>query len=207
MDKTTSDVVFIVDGNELPAHSYLLCHKSVVFEQLLSDIGDHREIVLDRDDNINYQSFKDMLRFIYCEHQYQLTNEKNFWLAINVYLCAHKYKLGYLCDLMEQKLISLSNLDNIQHIYMFAKKYRLNHFIKSFHGTIDTKLDNILDRGLDTVKKLNTITDNYLLEQVVKQKHKEIQELREQLNDKTMKLNDLTKKVKDICPEILKSEK
>ncbi|CAG2110735.1 unnamed protein product [Medioppia subpectinata] len=195
MSPEKSDVTFIVEGKRVPAVKDLLIHKSPVFEEILDDSYD-KEIEID---GITYEAFKNTIRFIYCEHNYQLSDESEPTLAMQVFLCARNYKLQYLMDCVEQKLIHMTNMDNIELTYKFATIYGLDKFIKSFHSMMENKLSVILAKPDIFIKSLNTITNNHLLDVIIKSKNKEIQEL----NDKITAITAEFKKSKELNDKLI----
>lgn len=67
MNESESDVVFVVDGQRVPAIRRVLALKSSVFEAMFSGKykeSDQKEITVQ---DVTYDAFKSMVRFLYTE--------------------------------------------------------------------------------------------------------------------------------------------
>src|ERR1700712_64976 len=102
MNPDECDVTFIVENQKIPAKKWLLRLKSDVFDKMLTeDFKGEEQIEIQ---GTKYEIFKSMIRFIYCEHNWELTDDKSPSMAMNLYECADQYHLKPLMASAEDKL-------------------------------------------------------------------------------------------------------
>ena len=167
MDESNSDIVFIVDGQRIPAVKALLSHKSRVFRAMFS--GDFKESK-DRKvmvEDLNAEAFKIMIRYIYCD-QLVFDGECDYLMAIEVYKCGHKYQLKRLMFCVEEYLIPMINLETFEDFWRFFAIYGMEMFSKTVEKFVEKNLDHFLSKSIDEIKRINSLTDNYLMELIIK---------------------------------------
>ena len=176
MNEDKSDFTFIVDGNKIPVIKVLLSLKSKVFEAMFS--GEFRET---KDNEIevkdtNFEAFKTMIRFLYCD-RLVFDDKNDYSIAIEVFKLGHKYELKRLMDCIEQELIRMITNENIEHMiefYSFANFYNLQNLIKALNTFIEKNIKHFMRKTIEEMKRFNTLTDNYLMELIIKEKNYEM---------------------------------
>lgn len=176
MNEEKSDFTFIVDGNKIPVIKVLLSLKSKVFERMFS--GEFREA---KDNQIevkdtNFEAFKTMIRFLYCD-ELVFEDKNDYSIAIEVFKLGHKYELKRLMDCIEQELIKMITNENIEHMiefYSFANFYKLENLIKALNTFIEKNIKHFMRKTMEEIKRFNALTDNYLLELIIKEKNYEM---------------------------------
>jgi hypothetical protein len=110
-----SDIKFIINGTEIPAHKFVLSAKSSKFSELLKDSTNDVGIHLDIE---SVDAFKTMLKYFYTE-KFLLDNETDYLMAFEVYKLAQKYQIQRLIEIIELSLAKMINFDNYIEIYKF----------------------------------------------------------------------------------------
>ena len=176
MNESKSDFAFIVEEKRIPVIKVLLSLKSKVFERMFS--GEFREA---KDNEIevkdtNFEAFKTMVRYLYCD-ELVFDDKSDYSIAIEVFKLGHRYELKRLMDSIEQELIRMITNENIEHmieIYSFANFYNLDNLIKALNTFIEKNIKHFMKKPLDEIKRFNSLTDNYLLELIIKEKNYEM---------------------------------
>ncbi|KAJ6647119.1 BTB/POZ domain-containing protein 6-A [Pseudolycoriella hygida] len=108
LSKRFSDVTFVVDDAEIPAHRLILAVRSSVFEAMLYgdfwETGSQRITIAD----MGITAFREMLRYMY-------TNNLNITddIVIELLLAAHKYDLRHLEERCSQYMQQKMNETNV----------------------------------------------------------------------------------------------
>ena len=179
MNQKESDLTFIVENQRIPVKKWLLRMKSDVFNKMLTeDFKEDHEIEIQ---GTKADIFKIMIQFVYCEHNWELTDEKSPSMAMNVFECADEYHLKSLMVCTEKKLNQMISTDNLEEIFVFAKIYNLENLIKNLKTFIKNNIDFYLDKSMDELKRISTSTDNYLMELIIERKNEKINILQQQL--------------------------
>lgn len=175
-----SDVTFIVEEERIPVKKWLLRMKSEVFDKMFSnEFKDEEEIEIS---GTKADVFKTMVRFLYCEHEWRLSDDSSPSFAMNVFECAEQYSLNHLSACVERKLAAMITTENMPDIYVFAKIYNLQSLVKKLNDFIDQNIDYYMNKTMDELKRISTSTDNYLMELIINKKNNEINKLEQQLS-------------------------
>jgi hypothetical protein len=116
-----SDIKFIINGTEIPAHKFVLSAKSAKFAELLKDSTNDIGIDLDIE---SVDTFKAVLKYFYTE-KFLLDNETDYLMAFEVYKLAQKYQIQRLMEIIEISLAKMINFDNYIEIYKFGAEHQM----------------------------------------------------------------------------------
>ncbi|CAG2106320.1 unnamed protein product [Medioppia subpectinata] len=178
LNESESDVVFIIDGQRVPALKQVLGLKSEVFRAMFS--GNFKESVdveIPMED-MNAEAFKVMILYLYTD-QLALNDGADMKLMVHVLKITDKYHLSRLMDTIEKRLKPMVTLNNLEIISKMAFNYpmkELRAFVEKF---IADNSDQLLSKNMEELALLNEATNDYYLNVLVKslknRKHSSIQ--------------------------------
>ncbi|KAJ1269251.1 hypothetical protein BS78_07G196600 [Paspalum vaginatum] len=128
-----SDVSFVVDGEEFPAHRAVLAARSPVFKaQLLGSMADAKmsSIILH---DITPETFRVMLRFIYtdaCPEDDELGDDFPSEMLLNLLAAADRFALGRLKLLCARELGCNVSVETVADILGYAETYNCTELKK-----------------------------------------------------------------------------
>ncbi|XP_043287596.1 TD and POZ domain-containing protein 4-like [Venturia canescens] len=138
--KTFSDVTFVFDDKELPAHKVVLALRSKVFEAMfLSDMKEKDTSTVEIVDT-TAEIFEEFLKYLYTGELNDLKNKVEEML-----LLADKYQVCELKDLCENFLLENISEGNVIKNFFVADKYRC--------ATLKKKALNILEKSANALKQ------------------------------------------------------
>eukprot|EP01119_Soliformovum_irregulare_P017869 TRINITY_DN5373_c0_g1_i1.p1 TRINITY_DN5373_c0_g1~~TRINITY_DN5373_c0_g1_i1.p1 ORF type:complete len:481 (+),score=107.22 TRINITY_DN5373_c0_g1_i1:71-1513(+) len=113
------DVVFVVEGVEIPAHKVILACRSETFRREFS--GGLVESTLDRIivEDISEDIFRTMLRYLYSDF-FQLEPER----AVDMMLLANRYMVPRLQELCERQIDDFVDAENAAGLFELADRVR-----------------------------------------------------------------------------------
>ena len=181
MNEEKSDVLFVVEGQTIPALKSFLSVKSRVFSAMFS--GDFREskdkkIIIE---DTTYEAFKTFIRFLYCDHLVLKYND--FELFRELYRLSDRYDVSRLeygiTDLLFNNYFSpvfgkcLSDdlfqrgwptITSIARIAFELKITKVEENVMTFIGH---NFDHFLKKDNKELNELNDLTDGRLLDLMV----------------------------------------
>ena len=186
MNEKRSDVVFLVDGQRLPALKIILCMRNKVFRAMFSDncreIKD-KEIVIE---NTTFEAFKTFVLFLYSD-RLVIRNIKDYELIDEICEIAERFEAHRLLDEIGDHFMAFPlTSDNITSILKIAFKYKIEKLMTKIMTFIDNNFDIIVNKDIKQLSKLNDSTHNPLLEVMANNYRKsktELSESRRQLSD------------------------
>ncbi|XP_054720618.1 uncharacterized protein LOC129230242 [Uloborus diversus] len=111
-----TDVILKVGKHEFPSHKLVLTSRSKVFEAMFDhDMQESRQDTVDLVD-MEVDTVKDMLRYIYCGKVRQLSSEE----ALRLYVAADRYDLQELVRYCRKIILNELSIDNICEIFTVA---------------------------------------------------------------------------------------
>lgn len=111
-----ADVSFLVQGERIPAHKLVLESRCAVFDRMLeSDMEEGISKVITVTD-IEPRIFKELLKFLYAEHQPQIAGKD----LLDLLLAADKYGVEVLAQICERKVIADFNRRNYVEALLVA---------------------------------------------------------------------------------------
>ena len=166
MNESESDVVFIVDGKRVPAIRRILAFKSNVFEAMFSGNfveSDQNEIRLE---DLSYEAFKSMIRFIYTEQLVTCDNESIPEL-MEVLKVADRYQIQRLIDSVCRVLRTRLNLANFETVCKMSHQTGCDHLIPDLKQFMTNNFPVLMQKTELELKKINDWTHNTFLEVMI----------------------------------------
>ena len=225
MNEEKSDVVFVVEGQPIPAIKSFLSIRNKVFRAMFSEEfkeSKDKEIVIE---DTTYEAFNTFIRFLYCD-DLVLKDDNDFELIRELYRLCDRYDVFRLFVRLTDKLyersqtLSESREDfeevwpKMQCILKIAFEYKIEKLMDKVMEFIGKKLHYFLDEEENKVLiKLNDSTDGRIFtliwdtftkfsESVYKNKFKELLILVTKKSQQLNEVNESLKKVKSFnCEE------
>ncbi|XP_054159577.1 speckle-type POZ protein B-like [Oppia nitens] len=160
-----SDVIFVINGQKIPAIIALMSAKSVVFRAMFS--GNWRESDANQIEirDTTPEAFKVMVGFIYMERL--MFSEDNDLVHIqDVLKIADRYQLKRLITSVGQYLKSMISMDNIQELIQLANAYQLNEVIGDMKKFVDNNFDRLMAKPETERGVINIGLNNYLFDKL-----------------------------------------
>ena len=175
MNESESDVVFVVEDQQIPALKAILCLKSKVFRNLFSsESKDNKKENIFFIEDTTYAAFKTFLRFFYLE-ELDLKYENVFKLIEDLIRLTDKYEVSRLRKRITLELFYKSFLlikgsdeefeDNwrkMRSILKIAFEFKIAKLIDNVMTFIAKKFDHFFDEENDVLIELNDSTDGRL---------------------------------------------
>ena len=160
MNEEVCDVVFIVDGQRIPALKTVLSLKSEVFRDIFSNEFNDKEVVIK---DTTYEAFKVLIRFLIC-HQLVLKGDKDLQLIEDVCKLSQTYKIARLMDEIGKHLKKIRlTLDMIEWFARIAFRYQIEDLIATVMAFIDKNINEFVKKDINQLKDLYESTDGRLL--------------------------------------------
>ncbi|CAG2102281.1 unnamed protein product [Medioppia subpectinata] len=163
----TFDVIFIIDGQRVPALRDVLRLKSDVFRAMFSGEFTESQQKEIRIEDITVSAFKTMIQFLYTD-RLVLADERDFGLIGDALQCADKYRALRLMDAIGQHLSAAMTVQNVESVAKMAFGYQMDSLIDSVKEMFDKHFDQILRKEQKVLNKLNDTTNNLWLEVMTK---------------------------------------
>ena len=164
MNDEKSDVVFLIEGQPLPAQKAFLSIKNKVFRAMFSDKfkeSKDKEVVIE---DTTFEAFKAFIWFLYSE-ELVIKDCKDLNLIEEVVKLSDRYEANRLMErlitLLTQNELTFNNFEQISRIAFRYKIYELITKVKAF---IDKNFNKFVSKNQKELKLLYESTDGLLLE-------------------------------------------
>ena len=191
MKDSVSDVVFVVEGQRLPAIRFLLSIKSKVFRAMFSGHfkeSEDKEVVIE---DTTYEAFKTFIQFLYCD-QLVLKDHYDLKLIEEVCQLSDRYDVNRILEKVDHHLMTAMGYffrisdSRFNWITKIAFDYNLPNMKTKVLSYIDQNFKHFISFAVNkNLKELDVITHNHLVDVLVQNYHKlnrELVEANEQLN-------------------------
>ena len=172
MNEFVSDVVFMIEGQPLPAIKLILSLRSKVFRAMFS--GKYKEEKEIDIEDTTYEAFKTFLRFLYCD-DLVLKDDNDFEIIEDLCKLSDKYDVSRLMDritdiLYEKSLILLKSKENFENVWLkmqliskIAFEYKIEKLMNKVMEFIEQNFDHFINNDNEVLNQLNDSTDGRLL--------------------------------------------
>ena len=214
MNEDKSDVMFVVEGQRIPALKTLLSVKSRVFSAMFSGEfkeSKDKELVIE---DTTYEAFKTFVRFIYCD-DLVLKDDNDIELFRELYKLCDRYDVSRFERRITDKFVEMSQTlmesnDNfeevwpkMQSILKIGFEFKIEKLMDNVSVYMYRNLEKFFTEDNEVLFQLNDLTDGQLFYDMASdyedwnQVHNEkIKELFVLLAEKWKKLNESLKRVK-----------
>ena len=184
MNEEESDVVFMVEGQRVPAIKIILCIKNRVFRAMFSGTSKESKDKTVVIEETSFDAFQTMILFLYTE-RLVFKDENDLKLIEEVCELSDKYEANRLMRETTKRLTKIAiTLDNLQQISRIAFRYKMEELMAKVMTFIDNNFNEIVNRDHKQLRELNDSTNNELLVLLAKNCRKIIKELSE-IKEKT----------------------
>ena len=196
MNESECDVVFVIEGQRLPAEKRFLSIRNNVFRRMFSEnFKDYKELVIG---DTTFDAFKTLLQFIYTD-QLVLKNNINLKVIEEVLKLSDTYQTIRLTDKMVEPLKTIPlTVGNIDLFSRIAVRYQMKELIERVDTFIEQRLDNIIKEDNNSLIAFNDSTHNQLLK-VLAENHRKV---RQELKEVYTKVNSFRVKKCKNCDEM-----
>ena len=198
MNESISDVVFVIDGQRLPANKLYLTFKSKVFRAMFSDNfkeSKDKEVVIE---DTTFEAFKTMIQFLYSD-ELVFKDGNDFKLIDEVYHLSDRYEAFKLFDKLAKHMKTIPfSFENIELISRIAVRSENNGLIKKVLTFIDNNFNHFVNKDDKELIEWNDSTHNQLLK-VLANNYRTV---KKQLTDISSKINSLRIKRCNQCTRI-----
>ena len=182
MNEERSDVLFIVEGQRIPALKAFLSVKSRVFHTMFSGKfkeSKDKEIVIE---DTTYEAFKTFIRFLYIEDLVLKSND--FKMIRELYRLSDRYDVSRLEHRITDLLTSLSyhiywykcdsdkdfqkEWPTISSIARIAFELKITKLMNNVMQFISDNFDHFLKKNNKELNELNDLTDGRLMDLMAK---------------------------------------
>ena len=175
MNESVSDVIFVVEDQQIPALKAFLCLKSTVFRDLLSSkSNDNKNKCFVFIEDTTYAAFKTFLRFFYLE-ELDLKYDNDFKLIEDIIRLTIRYDVYRLRDRITDELFNMSfilingsdvefedNWRKMRSILKIGFEFQIEKLIENVMIFIAKKFDHFVDEDIGVLIQLNDWTDGRL---------------------------------------------
>ena len=190
MNEDKSDVVFLIEGQPLPAYKLFLSIKNKVFRAMFSDKfkeSKEKEVVIE---DTTFDAFKAFICFLYSE---QLVIKDSNDLNLIEEVC--KLSDRYAAKRLMKRLNTLLNeneltFDNFEQISRIAFRYKMEELMSKVMTFIDKNFDQFVAKDEEELNLLNESTDGRLFKVMANNYRKintEYSKVKTQLNEQGQK--------------------
>src|ERR1700712_3921483 len=149
MNGTESDVVFVIEGQPLPAHKLMFRMKSKVFRAMFS--GEFKE-TKDKEvviEDTTFEAFKTLIQFIYCD-RLVLKDDNDLELIHEVCKLGDRYEVPKLLEKVEDYLMTfaLKSSDSVTFnwISKIVFDYKLTEVMAKVLAIIDENFKSFVKK-------------------------------------------------------------
>ena len=198
MNESVSDVVFVVEGQQIPAMKSILSLKSKVFRAMFSGKfkeSEDKEVVIE---DTTYEAFKTLVQFIYCE-RLVLNDDNDFKLIEEVCQLSDRYDLKRILEKVDDHLMAtpLNCSDSVT--FNWVSKIAFDHNLPNVKTRVLSQIDQNFKHFITKTNKqlidLNVFTHNHFVEVLAQnyrklsaELNKEYKRVNEELNSTKYKL-------------------
>ena len=144
MNEDKSDVVFVVEGQRLPALKQFLSVRNKVFRAMFSDNfqeSKDKTVVIEE---TSFEAFKTLILFLYSD-RLVLEDDKDLKLIKEVCELSDRYDSPRLLEKVGQHLVEMPlNLENIKPFIDIAFNHKINELMEKMLKFIDNNFDNFI---------------------------------------------------------------
>ena len=167
MNESVSDVVFLVEGQRLPALKVLLSIKSKVFRAMFS--GHFREcevkeVVIE---DTTYEAFKTFVQFLYCE-RLVLKDCNDFKLIEEVCQLSDRYDVNRILEKVDEHLMAMTLSWSDSVTFKWISKIAFDHNLPNVKSKVLTHIDQHFNDFIwgnhKNLVELDVFTHNHLVE-------------------------------------------
>jgi hypothetical protein len=208
LSENLSDITFLIDGNKVFTHKFILCFESPFFKSMLW--GDFKESNAKEIElkETPVEAFKVLLKYFYFEGfnlREDISNDHS--LAIEIFKLSHRFQMKELSDVIEEELIEMISYENIAIFCELGLFYELNKLLdalKQFVAQNGVQIVNdkhFLSESFETMAKILefVVSQNFpqniiisaLTEIIAKNPDQEIKLLRKSINFDLCTLDDM----------------
>ena len=166
MNEDLSDVVFVVEGQRIPAMKLFLCMKNRVFRAMFSDNfkeSKDKTVVIEE---TSFEAFKTLIHFLYSD-RLVLEDGKDLYLIKEVCVLSDRYDSPRLLEKVGQHLMEIPlNWNNFNAISNIAFIHKINELMPKMMRFIENNFNEfvIKEKNIKQLIELNDSTHNKLLE-------------------------------------------
>ena len=167
MNESKSDVVFVVEGQQLPALKLILSLKSEVFRAMFSDNfkeSEDKEVVIK---DTTFDAFKTMIEFLYCD-RLVLKDKTDLLLIEEVSKLCDEYQALRLKKRIGDHLKTITvTLENLGTVSRIAIRYRFKEICEIVMAFIDSNFDTISANNVNDLVETSEATHYRLIDILV----------------------------------------
>ena len=171
MNESVSDVVFVVEGQRLPALKVLLSIKSKVFRAMFSGHFKESEVEEVVIEDTTYEAFKSLIQFLYCD-RLVLKDDNDFKLIEEVCRLSDRYDVKKLLEKVDDLLMAMTLNHNDWVTFNSISKLAFDHNLQNMKSNvlshIDQNFKDFIAKNEKHLVEYNVITDNHLVEMLAK---------------------------------------
>ena len=167
MNEDKSDVVFVVEGQRIPAMKSILSTKSKVFRAMFG--GDFKESA-DKEvviEDTTFDAFKSFIQFLYCD-RLVFKDDNDFQLIEEVCQLSDRYDVNRILEKVDDLLLTIplnwSDSVTFNWISKIAFDYKLSKIMAKVLAFIDTNFKHFANKDNKELLELNVLTHNHLTE-------------------------------------------
>ena len=184
MNEEKSDVLFVVEGKQIPALKAFLSVKSRVFSAMFSGKfkeSKYREVIIE---DTTYEAFNTFVRFLYFDDSV-LKDENDFELIQELYRLSDRYDVSRLKNRITEELANKNfklfygpisesdeefqtNFLTIKSIARIAFESRISILMDNVMTFIRKHFDYLLEKDIKELSELNDLTDGQLFHLMAK---------------------------------------
>ena len=163
MNEDKSDVVFLIEGQPLPAMKAILSLKSKVFRAMFSDKfkeSKDREVVIE---DTTFEAFKAFIWFLYSD-ELLIKDSNDLNLIEEVCKLSDRYEANRRMKRLSTHLIKNElTLNNIEQISRIAFRYKMEDLMSKVMAFMDINFNEFVAKDEEELKLLYESTDGRLL--------------------------------------------
>ena len=169
LDEDLSDVVFVVNGQRIPALKQLLIVKSRVFRAMFS--GNFRESKESKESKLpeieiketTVDAFQTMVRFIYTE-KLVFKDDNDLQNVFDVYHLSERYEVLRLGQRVGKHLVSKLNVKDLIPISRVVSALNNEKLMSKVMTFIEENINEVIEWDINELKELNDWTNDKLLD-------------------------------------------
>lgn len=156
LKKDQSDVIFSVEGQQLPAHRLILASRDYFRALLLGNYVESSKKVVELK-NIRFAPFKALLKYIY--YDFIILDEMNVAENIEILQLAHMYDFIELTAAIEQYLTGMISITTVASVLKVAQELSLKSLMENClkfldeNATIFLKHSSFIDLSQVSLRK------------------------------------------------------
>ena len=166
MNESVSDVVFVVEGQRIPAMKSILGFKSKVFRAMFGGDfkeSEDKEIVIE---DTTYEAFKTFIQFLYCD-RLVLKDNKDFQLIEEVCQLSDRYNVKKLLEKVDDNLmamtLSCSDSVTFKWISKIAFDYKIPGIMAKVLAFIEENIKDFAKKDEKELHELDVLTHNHFM--------------------------------------------